>query len=211
MAISAGANAIDLVSAMPSGPGPISDEAITDIARHVRAQHGNTIETFLLTSRTEVSALITQARACGCTTLQLVDAIAHNEHGQAYAALREALPGVRLVQVLHVEDEVALDEAFRAQGHVDALLLDSGRPNAAIKELGGTGRAHDWTLSHRIVGASTIPVWLAGGLNASNVALAIRSVNPYGLDICSGVRTDGKLDRAKLEEFIGAVRSAELE
>jgi phosphoribosylanthranilate isomerase len=209
VAVAAGAKAIGLVSAMPSGPGPISDADIAAIARHVREHHGDRVDTFLLTCRTRVDVLIAQARAAGCSTIQLCDAVEANEKGEAYAALRSALPGVRLVQVIHIEDEVSLDEAFRVQQHVDALLLDSGRPNAAIKELGGTGRAHDWTLSHRIVGAATVPVWLAGGLNSTNVAQAIRSVGPYGLDICSGVRTDGKLDPSKLNAFVTALRAVD--
>lgn len=207
LAIACGACAIGLVSAMPSGPGPISDERIAQIAAHVRQSHGDRVQTFLLSARTQADALIEQARRCGCSTLQLVDTLADNEHGQAYAALRSTLPGVKLVQVIHIEDEVALDEAFHAQQHVDALLLDSGRPNATIKELGGTGRAHDWTISHRIVGASPIPVWLAGGLNASNIQQAIRAVGPYGLDVCSGVRTNGNLDREKLEALVNAIHT----
>lgn len=206
LAIAAGANAIGLVSAMPSGPGPISDAFVAAIARHVREQHGDRVDIFLLTCRTQADSLIEQAQAACCSTLQLCDALKDNDDGSAYARLRSALPGIKLVQVIHVEDEITLDEAFRAQKHVDALLLDSGRPNAAIKELGGTGRAHDWTLSHRIVGASPIPVWLAGGINAGNVAQAIRSVGPHGIDVCSGVRTGGKLDPAKLEALVVEMR-----
>ena len=203
LAIRAGATAIGLVSEMPSGPGAISDAEIARIAKHVR-DTSPAVESFLLSCRTDATELAEQARAAGCSTVQICDAL-DDEAG--YPTLRTALPGVRLVQVIHVEDEIALDEAFRAQSHVDALLLDSGRPNAAIKELGGTGRAHDWTLSHRIVGASTVPVWLAGGINASNVEQAIRSVGPHGIDVCSGVRTDGKLDPAKLDALVSAMRN----
>jgi phosphoribosylanthranilate isomerase len=203
-AVQAGASALGLVSAMPSGPGAIDDAEIARIAAHVRARSPG-VETFLLTCRTSAKSLIEQARAAGCSTLQICDAL---DDASAYDELRAALPGVKLVQVIHVEDEIALDEAFKAQSHVDALLLDSGRPNAAIKELGGTGRAHDWTLSHRIVGASPIPVWLAGGINADNVAQAIRAVAPHGIDVCSGVRTDGKLDAQKLHALVEAMKNA---
>ena len=203
LAIASGATALGLVSTMPSGPGTISDEQIAAIAGNVRLLSPS-VETFLLTCRTDADSLIAQARLTRCTTIQLCDAL---DSDAVYVALRAALPGVKLVQVIHVEDEISLDAAFRAQGRVDALLLDSGRPKAAIKELGGTGRAHDWTLSHRIVGASRIPVWLAGGINASNVQQAIRSVNPHGIDVCSGVRTNGKLDGAKLKALVDAMRS----
>jgi phosphoribosylanthranilate isomerase len=89
---------------------------------------------------------------------------------------------------------------------VDALLLDSGNPSLATKELGGTGRAHDWAVSRRIRDAVGVPVYLAGGLNPQNVRKAIAQVQPFGVDVCSGLRTDGRLDAVKLEEFMRAVQ-----
>ncbi len=91
--------------------------------------------------------------------------------------------------------------------HVDAILLDSGNQKLATKELGGTGKTHDWTLSRTIRESVDIPMFLAGGLMSENVVQAIRDVGPFGLDTCSGVRTEGKLDRHKLTRFFAAVRS----
>ncbi len=122
-----------------------------------------------------------------------------------YADIRAALPAVKLVQVIHVLDEGSVEEAVRVSESVDALLLDSGNPNLKIKELGGTGRTHDWSLSRRIVEQARTPVFLAGGLNAQNVRQAIEAVQPFGIDLCSGVRTDGQLDEAKLAAFFHAV------
>jgi phosphoribosylanthranilate isomerase len=205
LAVDAGANAIGLVSRMPSGPGPISISQIRSIIDGVGdLLRQRQVDSFLLTCETTADAIVDQLRATGCNTVQLCDALANEAD---YAAIRAGAPGVRVVQVIHIENEVSLDEAFRAQQHADALLLDSGRPGAAIKELGGTGRAHDWTLSRRIVGTSTVPVWLAGGLNAGNVGQAVRDVGAYGLDVCSGVRTNGALDAQKLQAFIAAARS----
>jgi phosphoribosylanthranilate isomerase len=115
---------------------------------------------------------------------------------------------VWILQVAHVEDASALAFARAAARTADALLLDSGRPAAAVPELGGTGRAHDWKISREIVAATSKPVFLAGGLTPENVAEAIRAVRPHGVDICSGVRTDGALDAAKLSAFMAAVASA---
>ena len=148
--------------------------------------------------------VINQQRRCRTSTLQLVDRI---EPG-AHTALRAALPGIALVQVIHVEDEASVHEAVEVAPYIDALLLDSGRPNAATKILGGTGATHDWTLSRRIVEAVPVPVFLAGGLNADNVGEAIRAVQPFGVDLCSGARTDGMLDADKLGRFVAAVTSA---
>ena len=90
---------------------------------------------------------------------------------------------------------------------VDALLLDSGNQKLAVKELGGTGRVHDWRISRRIRDAVDVPLFLAGGLNAGNVAAAVAAVQPHGVDVCRGVRTDGKLDPAKLRAFVAAMGS----
>jgi phosphoribosylanthranilate isomerase len=122
--------------------------------------------------------------------------------------LRTTLPDVSLVQVIHVRDEASVTEAAAAAETAGALLLDSGDPSRPVKELGGTGRTHDWALSALIVEASPVPVFLAGGLGPENVGAAIRAVKPYGVDLCSGVRTEGALDVEKLRRFVAAVRSA---
>jgi phosphoribosylanthranilate isomerase len=136
--------------------------------------------------------------------VQLVDWVDSFDH----EAIRGQLPGVKLVQVLHVEDDHVLDQARAAAGSVDALLLDSGRPNLPVRELGGTGRVHDWELSRQVVKASPVPVFLAGGLDARNVADAIARVRPFGVDVCTGVRTDGHLDHVKLRALISTIKAA---
>ncbi len=200
LAVDAGAAAVGLVSAMPSGPGPIDEALITQIAATVPPG----VSAFLLTSLRDVDAIVAQQRRCRTDTIQLCDALQDGDH----ARLRAELTGVRLVQVVHVEDERAVDEAQRVAPHVDAVLLDSGRPSAAVKELGGTGRRHDWAISRRVVETCGKPVYLAGGLNADNAAEAIAAVRPFGLDVCSGLRTAGRLDPQKLHAFADAVRKA---
>lgn len=195
-AIQAGATAIGLVSRMPSGPGPIEEELITRIVSAVP----RTIETFLLTCETSADSIAAQQRRTGASTLQLVDEIEAGAHRK----LQAMLPGIKLVQVIHVTGDESVDEALAVAGDIDALLLDSGNPKLAVKELGGTGRRHDWSVSRRIVESSPVPVYLAGGLNASNVREAIETVRPFGVDVCSGVRTDGRLDELKLAEFMTA-------
>lgn len=193
LAIRHGAAALGLVSAMPSGPGVIDEAQIAAIAARVPPPIG----TFLLTSLQDPEAIIDQQRRCRTNTLQLCDALPPG----AYPRLRTALPGIALVQVVHVTGPGAVSEAEAVAPHVDALLLDSGNPALSVKELGGTGRIHDWTLSRRIVERVPVPVFLAGGLRAQNVADAIAQVQPFGLDLCTGVRTDGTLDEAKLQTF----------
>src|SRR4051812_526315 len=198
IAIDAGASALGLVSAMPSGPGVIGDELIAEIAARVPPG----IATFLLTSATDAEAIIRQQRTARVNTLQLVDAVSPD----VYPVLRAELPGIALVQVIHVRGPESVDEAREVAPQVNAILLDSGNPSAAVKELGGTGRVHDWELSRRIREAVDVPVYLAGGLRPDNVAEAVARVGPFGLDICSGVRTGGRLDGDKLAAFIHAAR-----
>ena len=196
-AISFGASAIGLVGEMPSGPGPISDEEILAIAQTVPPP----IATFLLTSQQTPQGIIDHHHRTKTNTIQIVDELIKRD----YASIRIALPSVKLVQVIHVIGEASVDEAAEIAMHVDAILLDSGNPTLAVKELGGTGRRHDWRLSRRIVETCGKPVFLAGGLTAGNVREAIETVQPFGLDLCSGVRTEGKLDLRKLEQFFNAV------
>jgi phosphoribosylanthranilate isomerase len=184
---------------MPSGPGVISEDLIAEIAATVPPQ----IATFLLTSAQDAATIIAQQQRTGANTIQICDRVEQN----VYRRLRKALPSVALVQVVHVTGVESVREAVTIGRWPDALLLDSGNPDLAVKELGGTGRKHDWGRSREIVCAVDVPVFLAGGLNAGNVKAAIEQVHPYGVDVCSGVRTNGRLDETKLRAFVAAVAS----
>jgi phosphoribosylanthranilate isomerase len=201
LAVRAGASAIGLVSRMPSGPGPISERRIREIAATVPPG----VATFLLTSETTAGPIIAQQRYCGTNTLQLVDEVESGVHHR----LRDALPGVSIVQVIHVRDDESIRQSVAVAPMVDAILLDSGNPSLATKVLGGTGRVHDWSLSRKIRDAVDVPIFLAGGLNPENVHSAIQQVSPFGVDVCSGLRTGGKLDPTRLRDFMAAVRDAQ--
>jgi len=197
MAIEHGASAIGLVSAMPSGPGPIAEELIAEIAAPVPPG----VASFLLTCKQDVASIIDQQRRTRVNTIQICDRLTDG----TYEDLRQALPGISLVQVIHVTGPEAVHEALAISSHVDAILLDSGNQSLRVKELGGTGRTHDWALSRAIRESVEVPVYLAGGLKPENVAEAIRAVRPFGVDVCSGLRTDGRLDEVKLKSFFAAI------
>jgi phosphoribosylanthranilate isomerase len=199
LAIQTGADALGLVAKMPSGPGPIPDELIASIARTIHPP----IASFLLTSEQASTAIIEHVRRTGVNTVQLVDELREG----SYRQIKEALPHLRIVQVIHMTGEESIQQAIHVQEQVDALLLDSGNPLAAVKTLGGTGNVHNWALSRELVRRVHRPVFLAGGLHAGNVRQAIETVRPFGVDICSGVRTSGQLDSEKLRAFISAVHS----
>ncbi len=199
MAIRHGASALGLVSHMPSGPGVISEEMIIEIAAAIPPP----IATFLLTSLQDVESIIAQQRRCRTNTLQLCDRLLSG----TYHDLRRALPGIALVQVIHVTGEESLHEAIAVAPQVNALLLDSGNQSLAVKELGGTGRVHNWAISRRIRESIDVPIFLAGGLKPENVATAAREVGPFGFDICSGVRTEGRLNEQNLRRFFAPLRN----
>ena len=198
LAIRYGASAIGLVGYMPSGPGVIDDELILKIAKSILPP----ISTFLLTSETSVDKIIKHHHITKTNTIQLVDQL--NEG--CFEQLRQAMPTIKLVQVIHIIDERSVEEAIKISLHVDAILLDSGNPNLKTKVLGGTGKTHNWEISRKIKENIKIPVFLAGGLNPENVREAIEKVEPFGIDACSGVRTNGLLDEKKLKRFMQHAR-----
>jgi phosphoribosylanthranilate isomerase len=198
LALRMGADSLGLVSEMPSGPGVSTLPEIASIVTHLPPKTSS----FLLTSKQSVEEIVEQQKATGANTLQLVDALPEGSH----IRLRQMLPDVRLVQVIHVLGYEAVEEALSFAPQVDALLLDSGNPNLTVKELGGTGRTHNWEVSREIVERSPVPVYLAGGLTPTNVCEAIGRVRPYGIDLCSSVRTQDCLDEEKLAHFFRAVR-----
>jgi phosphoribosylanthranilate isomerase len=199
LAVDAGASALGLVSEMPSGPGVIDEETIADVA----AAAPPAVATFLLTCLADAARIAAQVRRTHVSTVQICD---RPEPGTA-AALRRELPALKVVQVVHVTGPASVEEAEEQAQDADAILLDSGNPAARVKELGGTGRRHDWALSAEIVSRVSRPVFLAGGLTPENAVEAIRTVQPWGLDVCSGVRTHGRLDAEKLARLFAAVRS----
>lgn len=201
LAVDHGADALGLVGPMPSGPGVIDHATVRAVIEWAPPP----VVSFLLSKETEPAAIIEHVQRAGAQTVQLVDATTP----ETCAAVRAALPGLRVVQVLHVQGPEVLEEAHRMAPWVHALLLDSGNPRAAVPTFGGTGKIHDWTLSRRVVEAVAVPVFLAGGLRPSNIGSAIRAVRPFGVDICSGLRPDGHLDAVRLRAFVTAVREAD--
>ncbi|MFZ1988810.1 MAG: phosphoribosylanthranilate isomerase [Alphaproteobacteria bacterium] len=201
LAIASGADALGFVAVQPPSPRTISDTLIATIAATVPPP----VATFLLTARSTADAIADHVAITHPTTVQIASYIAPSE----LARLAELLPATRRVQVIHVEGPEVLDLIPRYAPHVHAFLLDSGRPSADVPEYGGTGQTHDWSVSAAFVRASPLPVFLAGGLRPDNVEEAIRLVKPFGVDLCSGVRTGGKLDADKLNTFMSAVRTAD--
>src|SRR5438876_2508525 len=161
LAIQLGASAIGLVSEMPSGPGPIPEDLIAEIAATIPPAIGS----FLLTCKQDAQSIIEQQRRLRTNTIQICDRLESGTH----ADLRKALPGISLVQVIHVTGPESIDEALNIAAAVDAILLDSGNQALAIKELGGSGRTHDWSLSRQIRERVSVAVFCACWFRGSDV------------------------------------------
>lgn len=199
IAVQGGASVLGLVGRMPSGPGVIEDYEIREIADWAPPD----ISTWLLTSETSADAIIEHYHRVHTTGIQMVDTLRQG----TYQQIRKSLPGVELVQVVHIVNDESVEQAVSVSSHVDAVLLDSGNPDLNVKELGGTGRVHDWEISNQIRERINKPLFLAGGLTPENISRAIETVNPYGIDICTGVRSNGKLDILKLDKLVKAVKN----
>jgi len=200
LAIQAGADVIGFVCAKPTSSRTIDKQIVASIIPQIPPQ----IETFVLSSELTASNIAKDVQLTGASTVQILSHISLIESKR----LSELIPDTKRVQVIHVESEDSLELIDKYSPYVDTFLLDSGKPNLNIPEYGGTGRTHDWSISAKFVRKSPHPVFLAGGLTAENVEEAIQLVQPLGVDVCSGVRTNSRLDLDKLKLFIAAVRRA---
>jgi len=199
--IDEGVRDLGFVSQMPSGPGIIDDQTIKELALYAPKD----VNTFLLTSRKTSKAVIQQWSHCRTTTIQLCWPFSSESLHQ----IEQALPDVNIVPVLHVNGTTSLKKAHQMLQTNHSILLDTGNPKAKIPTLGGTGATHNWGISQKIRRAwPHREIWLAGGLNAANVQIAIRNVDPSGVDVCSGVRTNDQLDFSKLRAFLKQVATA---
>ena len=196
IAVRAGADLLGFVAPPLGGLGVIPQPLIAELIRAVPP--GCTA--VLLTGLTEREDIAAQVRECRPSALQLVRATTP----ETREGLREEFPGLRLMQVVHVHGEQAIEDALAAQVGSDGLILDSAVLGGETEQLGATGLTHDWSVSARIVAAVSIPVYLAGGLSAANVGAARHTVDPFGLDLCSSVRTDGQLDEGKVQAFVAS-------
>ncbi|OEK03781.1 N-(5'-phosphoribosyl)anthranilate isomerase [Roseivirga sp. 4D4] len=201
MAINTGADSLGFVCAIPTSVRTIDKQKVAEITPLI-PQH---IDTTVLTSATTAAEIAEHVKLTGTSSVQILAHITSEESKR----LSELIPDTKRLQVIHVESEASLDLIDKYAPYVDAFLLDSGKPSLKTPEFGGTGRTHDWSISAEFVRRSPLPVYLAGGLTPENVGEAIKIVRPFGVDLCSGVRTNSALDVRKLGDFIAAVRKVD--
>lgn len=153
------------------------------------------VNSVLVTHLLTAAGVLELYQAVPASTIQLHDEIAVAE----VEAIRRAIPYVPLIKAVGVTSEDAIGTARLFEPYVDALLLDTHVGD----RIGGTGVAHDWSISRRIVASANKPVILAGGLRPENLIHAVETVRPYGVDVNSGVEfPNGEKDPDRLREFI---------
>ncbi len=136
------------------------------------------------------------AESCGLTTLQF-----HGEESPSYCQGFKQ----KIVKAFRVKDKSVLKKAAQYQNKVDAYLLDT----YSAFTYGGTGKTFDWSITKEIKEFG-LPIILSGGLNPENIREAISEVEPYGVDVSSGVEErPGKKNMEKLINFVRIVRETD--
>lgn len=206
LAVKAGADAVGFVLA-PS-PRQVTSEQVAAITAHLPVSIEK-IGVFVDASFDDICSAV---RLAGLTGVQLHFAAS----AELPAKLRDRLgPSLRILRVLHFESGAADVLAKHLTGyaehpHIDGFLVDS-RTAAAV---GGTGIAFDWKAARETLfgSAGKLKLIAAGGLNPSNVAEAIATLHPWGVDVVSGVEAaPGRKDAAKVRQFIANARAAHSE
>jgi len=196
----AGADALGFTVRLPHG---VHDGLTEDKARSIISSLPPFIASVAITYVDNAREAVDLCRFLGVTTLQL--------HGdfptQELPLLRVGLPHLRIIRAMHVTGPESVDRIRDVQRKVDAVILDTLDPHTG--RLGATGRTHDWNVSRAIVLRSRVPIILAGGLNSENVADAIRTVGPWGVDVHTGVEyEDGRRNIEKIRAFVANAKAA---
>jgi phosphoribosylanthranilate isomerase len=207
VAAEAGADAVGFVFA-PS-PRRVTAEQAAAIVRELPANIEK-IGVFVDATLDEIAATVQTA---GLTGVQLHSEVTADKTAKLRARFG---PGLQILRVVHFEAGALEHAAVAAQdascdasvdASVDAILVDSRTATA----VGGTGKSYDWAEARRTVfeGAKELRFIAAGGLTAENVAEAIATLHPWGVDVVSGVEAaPGRKDPAKVRAFIANARAA---
>ena len=199
-AAAAGADALGFTVCLPTG---LHDGLTEAKARGIVAALPPFIASVAITYVDNARAAIELCRYLGVSTLQLHGAFPTRD----LPLLRAGLPHLKIIRAVHVTGPEAIAEARALERHADAIILDTY--DAATGRHGATGKVHDWSVSRALVEQVRTPMILAGGLTAENVAAAIDTVHPWGVDVHTGVEgADGRRDLERMRRFITAAKRA---
>jgi len=194
-AVEEGVDALGFVVGVPTSPRNLEVPAARKLIRMVPIF----VTSVLVTVWKSQEALMQLCEALQPDAVQI-----HGETSISEATLREVIMDADLIRAINV-DSFNLQNQGEKISRYDAILGDSASGN----KTGGTGSIHDWTKSRRIREELRLPFILAGGLTPANVSAAISIVEPYAVDVSTGVEsTPGRKDRVKMSLFIKNAKEA---
>ena len=192
-AYEAGADELGFHVALDGGRSPLTPESAAEMIRMLPGG----VSSVVVTSATQPAQLIEIAKKTGANVLQLYG----DATPEQVRAVKAELPNIVIWKVLNVSDDSSIAKAKEYEGAADAIALDTLNKETGAR--GGSGKTHDWNISKRVVESVSVPVVLAGGLTPENVAEAIATVSPAGVDVNSGVSNpDGSKDIEKVKAFV---------
>ncbi len=191
VAVAAGADAVGFIVGVPSSPRNLTLE----MAEMLLSQVPIFVDSVVVTAPKSIKQLVEVCEGLKPSAIQI-----HGKEPLDSSEIREKIKDTRLIKTVYVTEDALNETAIEDSKMFDALLLDSFSKG----QYGGTGKVHDWTLSRQIKEAvAPVPVILAGGLKPENVKEAILKVQPYAVDVASGVElSPGVKDHEKVRAFV---------
>lgn len=194
MCVECGVNIIGLLV----GQTHTSDDFITkDLAREIKLALPKSIKTTLITHLERADDIIDIAKYIGVDYIQLHSHLPESE----VELIKKSLPDKKLLRLIHIDTDGKILTDISKIKIADFYFTDS--INLKTNQVGGTGLTHNLDTDKMLVDTLNKPVFIAGGLNPSNVAEAVRYCKPYGVDVNSGCRAvDGSRDKEKVLAFV---------
>ena len=199
VAVAAGADAVGFLVGVPSSPRNLTIERAERLLRQVPIF----VDSVVVTAPQSIDGL-----AEICETLKPSAIQIHGKKSFVASELREQIKDARLIKTVYVTKDALNETAIEELKTFDAVLLDS----VAKGQYGGTGRVHDWNMSRQIREAvAPLPLILAGGLKPENVKEAVQTVQPYAVDVASGVESQPAVkDHGKVRAFVENAKEIKL-
>ena len=200
VAVDAGADAVGFLVGVPASPRNLTIEQ----AKLLMSKAPIFVDTVVVTAPKSVEDLVTISETLKPSAIQI-----HGTKRFVALAIREKIPVTQLIKTVYVKPDSLNEENVEDLKHYDAVLLDSFTKD----QYGGTGKVHDWTVSRQIKDAvAPVPVILAGGLNPQNVKEAVLAVQPYAVDVASGVELRPAVkDHNKVYAFVENAKEIKLQ
>ena len=200
VAVDAGADAVGFLVGVPTSPRNLTLERAKMLLDLVPVF----VDSVIVTAPETVEDIVEICETLKPSVIQI-----HGKKNFVASQVRKKVKNTCLVKTVYVKPDILKEENIEELKQFDAVLLDSFTKN----QYGGTGKTHDWTVSKQIKEAvAPVPVILAGGLKPENVKEAILAVNPYAVDVASGVEASpGIKDHNKIHAFVENAKEIKLQ